>query len=256
MDELPRDTKEMPAGLSLERPATNLASLVTTQSLDALRETVLSQWQHQEQFARLAKHGIRPIDRMLFYGPPGNGKTMASQWIAAKLNVPLYRVRCENLIAKYVGQSASNVSAVMQWLETRPACVVLLDEVEQMLISRTDAGSSTVGRELSSAMGVFWQYLDRWQSPTLFILATNLPDRLDSALLSRIDLKMEFGPPTEEQAATVVQYWQEVLHEFGGEVWGPRLLDRSQSPESFRALFHEIQDCVRQHVTAAGHISD
>jgi SpoVK/Ycf46/Vps4 family AAA+-type ATPase len=246
MNDLP-ETNGLPVGLSREKPAKNLAALASTDALRALTATVVAQWKHAETFAKLARHGIRPIDRMLFYGPPGNGKTMASQWLAQQIGVPLYRVRCETLIGMYLGNTAANISRVMQWLERQPRCIVLFDEVEQLLISR-EAADGQCGREVAAAMTVFWQFLDRWEAPTLFILATNLPDRLDAALLSRIDLKMEFGPPTVEQSEKVVRYWMEVLHEYGGERWGPELL-AGNNFESFRALFQEIQRRVRAHVT-------
>lgn len=237
---------ELPNGLSEEKPASNLAALATTNSLEQLSRLVVKQWSHAAEFARLAKHGIRPVDRLLFHGPPGNGKTMASQWLAAKLDAPLYRVRCEMIVTAYFGQTASNLSEIMQWLSTQPKCVVLFDEVEQLFTSRT-LTHGVGAQEYGSAMTIFWQFLDRWDAPTLFVLATNLPERVDAALLSRIDLKMEFGPPTPEQMANVIHYWQEVLHEFGGDEWGPRLAKRANY-ESFRALFQEIQNCVRMHV--------
>lgn len=248
METLPRSSRDLPAGLSLEKPAKNLAALASTESLDALTATVLAQWKHAETFQRLAKHGIRPIDRMLFFGPPGNGKTMASQWLSQQIGAPLYRVRCETLISHYVGQSAARVSELMQWLEQQPRCLVLLDEVEQILPTRSGL-TGTVGREIASTMGVFWQFLDRWEAQTLFILATNMPERLDAALLSRIDLQLEFGPPTAEQAESVICYWQEVLHEFGGETWGAKLIASGRRWESFRELFQAIQSEVRLHVT-------
>lgn len=247
MNALPRGGKELPEGLTLEKPAKNLAALATTDALRGLTATVLAQWQHSERFAALAKHGIRPIDRMLFYGPPGNGKTMASQWLAGQIRAPLYRVRCEMLISKYLGESSSRIADVMQWLERQPRCVALFDEVDQILPSREGMNSSTAAREIGAAMTVFWQFLDRWEAPTLFILATNLPQRLDAALLSRIDLKLEFGPPTPEQAARVIGYWQETLHEYGGAAWGPQLAEQPHY-ESFRALFYEIQAHVRAFV--------
>lgn len=241
-------TKPLPAGLSLEKPAKNLASLITTDALRGMTSTVLTQWDRADAFAELARYGIRPIDRMLFYGPPGNGKTMAAQWLAEKIEAPLYRVRCEALITKWMGETSERVSAVMAWLEQQSRCVVLFDEVEQILPSRTQ-NLGGVNREINSAMTVFWQYLDRWEAPTLFILATNMPDRLDQALLSRIDLQIEFGPPTADQASNLIRYWQEVLHEYGSDQWAPALLDRGDFP-SFRALFHQIQHHVRQHVTS------
>jgi ATP-dependent 26S proteasome regulatory subunit len=248
MMELPKKMPGgLPNGLSLEKPAKNLASLATTGPLRDLTSIVIAQWKHTDAFAKLAKHGIRPVDRMLFYGPPGNGKTMASQWLAHQVGVPLYRVRCETLISKWLGESASRVSEVMQWLECQPCCVVLFDEVEQILPAREGLSGSSAGRDVGSMMTVFWQFLDRWDAQTLFILATNLPERLDKALLSRIDLKMEFGPPTVEQSESVVRYWMEVLHEYGSEQWGPELL-ADNNFESFRALFQAIQHRVREHV--------
>ncbi len=240
---------EIPQGISLEKPAKNLASLATTNGLRQLTSTVLAQWKHEKQFAALARYGVRPIDRLLFYGPPGNGKTMASQWLAQQLGTPMYRVRCESLIGSYLGQTATRLSSVMTWLDKQGRCVVLFDEVEQLFQGR-GISSGQCARELSSAMTIFWQFLDRWEAPTLFVLATNLPDQLDAALLSRIDLKMEFGPPTTEQAESVIRYWQEVLHEFGGEQWGPKLIEHAPRFESFRELFQAVQSEVRGHIAA------
>jgi SpoVK/Ycf46/Vps4 family AAA+-type ATPase len=241
-------SSQLPNGITLEKPARNLAALAATSSLGELRRTVLAQWARRKQFASLARYGIGPINLTLFFGPPGNGKTMASQWLADKLGVPLYRVRCESLVGKYLGETASQVGAVMEWLDRADACVVLFDEVEQLLPARS-ATTNACSREISSAMTVFWQWIDRWEAQTLFVLATNLPEALDPALMSRIELKLEFGPPTADQAASVLAYWQELLHEFGGGEWGPRLAEQRRWT-SFRDLFYAVQNSVRQYVAA------
>ena len=238
---------DLPSGLTLEKPSRNLASLATTEALVDLRHVVTAQWRCGDVFERLAKHGIRPVDRLLFYGPPGNGKTMASQWLAREIDAPLYRVRCEALIQSFFGRTAANVGEIMAWLEHQGRCIVLWDEVETIFPSRA-FGTDQCDREMHSAMGVFWQFLDRWDAPTLFILATNMPERLDPALVSRIDEQLEFGPPSRQQSAKVAAYWAEVLHEFGGGEWGAQLADRKW--ESFRALFQAIQSHIRKHVTA------
>lgn len=240
----------LPHGLTEEKPARNLAALATTHALAELQRVVLAQWKHANTFAQLAKHGIRPVDRLLFFGPPGNGKTMASQWLAQKIEAPLYRVQCEALIQSYMGQTTGNVGNVMAWLSKQSQCVVLFDEVEAIFPSRQISKGSS-GNEMNNAMTVFWQYLDRWEAPTLFVMCTNMPDRLDPALRSRIDLQMEFGPPTPEQASAVAQYWAEVLHEYGGSEWGP-LIDDGRHWESFRALFQEVQWHVRMFVANGG----
>lgn len=238
--------KSLPDGLVLEKTARNLAALATTNSLSEMQQIVLAQWRAKEQFAELAKHGIRPVDRLLFFGPPGNGKTMAAQWLAAQLKVPLYRVRSDALVGMYLGETQARLGVIMAWLEKQAPCVVLFDEVEMLFPSRK-RDTTGGGRELQGAMSVFWQYLDRWEARTLFVLATNMRERLDDALLSRIDMQLEFGPPTAEQAHGVAHYWAEVLHEYGGADWGPVLAE--QSWESFRALFQAVEASVRKFVT-------
>lgn len=249
MQTLPTTTPNPPAGLTLEKPARNLAALATTGPLTELTSVVLKQWNQRKTFNALAKYGIGPLNRALFYGPPGNGKTMASQWLAQQLDVPLYRVRCETLIGSLLGETAGTISKVMRWLENAGPCVVLFDEVEQIMPAR-QAMTSNCGREVTSAMTVFWQFLDRWEAETLFILATNLPEALDPALLSRIELQLEFGPPTGEQVHSVIAYWREVLHEYGSDEWGPHLSARVRW-ESFRELFHAVQMGVREYVAKA-----
>jgi len=213
---------------------------------------VLAQWKLLPRFKDVSKYGIGPINQLLFYGPPGNGKTVACQWIASSLGVPLYRVRSDQLVDSKLGATPANVGQVMLWLAKQPPCVALFDEIESLFPARTD-GRDSCTREMSSAMTVFWQHLDRWQTPQLFVLATNLRERLDPALLSRIELQLEFGPPTDEQARLVVRYWAEMFHEHAAEQWSASIfdwLDSGNRFESFRALWQTIQHHVRAAIVS------
>jgi ATP-dependent 26S proteasome regulatory subunit len=250
MDTLREMTSGLPAGLSEEKPGSNLASLAMTPPLRQIIDTVLVQWRSQETFKPLAKYGIFPVRQLLFYGPPGNGKTSACSWIAKQLDVPLFRVRCEQLVEAYLGRTATNVSKVMEHLMKSPSAVVLFDEVETLFPARGKDGSAC-GREMTSAMTVYWQYMDRWAKNHLFVLATNMHDQLDAALMSRIEMHLEFGPPTTEQSRQVIAYWAETLHNYGGARWSAELyetLEQGESFESFRFLWQQIQRHVNRHV--------
>jgi SpoVK/Ycf46/Vps4 family AAA+-type ATPase len=241
-----------PPGLSLEKPAKSLAALVANDAFAMLESNVLAQWERQEDFAGLLRYGITPINRVLFYGPPGNGKTFSAQVIASRLDCPLYRVACETLVASHLGQTTGNMGRVMDWLSEQEQCVVLLDEVETIFPNRATIGGDSCSMERQAALTCFWQRLDRWDSPQLFILATNLREKIDTALQSRIELKIEFGPPSKDQALLVLEYWTETLHEYGSDVWGPPMLKRIKSgklPGSFRELWQAIAIATRTHVT-------
>ena len=240
--------RKLPAGLSAERPGNSLASLSLTDPLKHVMTHVLRQWERADEFSALAKYGIQPIRQLLFYGPPGNGKTTACQWIASQLSIPLYRVRCEQLVGWYIGMTASNVGAVMEWLAEAEPCVVLFDEIESIFPSRSMMGD-VAALEIGSAMTVFWQRLDRWTNRQLFVFATNMHERLDPAMLSRIEMHLEFGPPTADQIHDVICYWRETLHEYGGAAWGGSMLRTlaeytdlgSDLPwSSFRSLWQAI----------------
>lgn len=253
MQELPRSAGgngNMPPGLSIESAGNNLASLVMTDAMQALVSKVLRQWKSPEAFSPLAKYGIYPIRQLLFFGPPGNGKTSACQWLAQRLTVPLYRVRCEQLVEAYLGRTATNVGKVMDWLSKSPPAIILFDEIESLFPARGVEGSCA--REVNAAMTAYWQYLDRWAGRHLFVMATNMPDKLDPALMSRIELHLEFGPPTDGQLREVIAYWAEVLHDFGGADWSQTLLsmiDQGETFESFRALWQAIQSYSIAHVS-------
>lgn len=246
---LPAAKNNMPDGIVLEKPPF-VPRMVMTRELELVAKDVIHQWKNRRAFAGLLKFGIRPLDRLLFYGPPGNGKTMACYWMARNLDVPVYRVLCNNLVASHLGATAANVAAVIGFLEsqTKPA-ICLWDEVEAIFTDRKRARDGC-DREIGSALTIFMQSLDRWKSPTIIVMATNLIDQLDAALLSRIELQVEFKGPDESQCAMVVQYWSELLHEHGGAEWGPVIAEqvREKPAGSFRELQQVIAYAARDWI--------
>ncbi|HZZ80970.1 MAG TPA: ATP-binding protein [Gemmataceae bacterium] len=242
-----RDPNKLPQGVTLEKPPF-VPRMVMTDELKIVTADVMNQWRGRKVFAPLLKYGIRPLDRLLFHGPPGNGKTMACYWIAKELGIPLYRVLCDQLRAPHLGETARNIADVMTFFDARtePA-LCLWDEVESIFVDRKDGGGPVGRQEYGGALTVFMQYLDRWKSPTLLVMATNLPDHLDAALLSRIELKLEFSGPSEDQCRQLIEYWRELLHDHGAEVWGPLLEERiaARRPASFRELQQAIAYAAR-----------
>jgi SpoVK/Ycf46/Vps4 family AAA+-type ATPase len=246
LNSLPRKDQPLPSFVVLEKPSRTLDGLTATPELELLGESVLRQWSRKDKLRQLERYGIYPIRQILFYGPPGNGKTTSCQWLGKQMEMPVYRVQTDQIVDKYVGQTSQNMAELLCWLRTAGPAIVLLDEVEQLFISRDVEG--VTARECQSAMAIFWQALDRWESPQLFVFATNMPERLDKALLSRIELKLEFGPPTTAQAAKVIDYWCEIFHEHGASDWGPAL--HQQHWSSFRELWQAISFSVKRHALA------
>lgn len=265
MTTLPTGRHGRPAAVRVEElfGASGLASaLATTPAHDQLSEQIVPEWSHRDRLAPLAKYGINPTRQLLFYGPPGNGKTMTAKWLAREITASAQtarcvRIQCDQLVGHYMGDTARNVTQVLDWVESDPDArnaVVLWDEVDTIFPSRKSLSSSANGREITSAQATYWQRVDNWTNPNLFILATNRRDDLDPALLSRIECQIEFTPPTVDDALTVIDYWAELLHAHGGDVWGKqlRLLVKSDPRDpilsSFRELTQQIHRAARDHV--------
>ncbi len=240
----------MPAGVVLEKPGRNLDSLTQTAALEQLRSSLIHEWKIRDAFASVEKYGIRPTTLALFHGPPGNGKTMAAKMLASVVKSPLYRVSCEGLLGKYLGESEQNIRRIMDWLATVGQAVVLFDECETLFRKRGDDSGGACGQTVVRTMQVFWQLLDRWESPQMFLLATNRIDDIDDALLSRCETKLEFVGPNLEQALLVLEYWAETLHDHGAEEWSPILRKQieQQMPNSFRELWQMIAASVRRWI--------
>jgi AAA+ superfamily predicted ATPase len=245
ISQLPYDQKAvMPDSITIEPRVHGLAGLAETPELLQLSNIVVAQWNRSDIFDELAKYRIQPIRNVFMYGPPGNGKTTACQYLASKMGCPLYRVRCEMLVGSLLGETPRFMRRAMDYLSTVGRAIVLFDEVDAIFPARGSGNESSVcHREIGAAMTVFWQILDRWTTPQLFCFATNMPQMLDPALMSRFELKLEFGPPNQAQVRSVVDYWSEIFHEYSPSEWAPMLAESHFT--SYRELWQAISENVR-----------
>jgi len=142
----------------------------------------------------LKKQGLRPTKSMLFYGPPGMGKTFGAKWLANQIGLPFFVLDLGNVISSYLGKTGNNLKSVLDYTSSIP-CVLLLDEFDSLGKSRGDL--EEVG-ELKRLVTVLLQAFDNWNGEGLIIAATNHPDLLDSASWRRFDLCVEFPSPPKE----------------------------------------------------------
>ena len=79
----------------------------------------------------LARHGLRPARRLLLIGPPGTGKTSTARVLAGELGLPLFAIRLDTIITKFMGETAAKLRLIFDALvETRG--VYLFDEVDAL----------------------------------------------------------------------------------------------------------------------------
>lgn len=144
---------------------------------------------------------IRAVDnfneaRVLLYGASGTGKSAFVHYVCKELSINLLTVKASDLLGKYVGESEKNIARYFE-LATKEGKALLLDEADSLLSTREGA---TRPWEVSQVNELLMQ-IERFQSP-LFV-ATNYFERLDKALLRRMDFKVELLPLTPKQSIEV-----------------------------------------------------
>jgi len=142
---------------------------------------------------KLRLSNLEPMKALLFKGPPGVGKTMACQWLARELGLPLLTLDLATVMSSLLGKTGANVRAVIDYGRESP-CVLLLDEFDSIAKRRDD--DRDVG-ELKRLVTVLLQAIDEWPSTSLLVAATNHPELLDPAVWRRFDLQVDFDLPSE-----------------------------------------------------------
>src|SRR5690606_14906855 len=66
----------------------------------------------QRHAAEILSHGLQPRRKLLLMGPPGTGKTMTASVLAGELGLPLFQVRLDGLITKFMGETAAKLRQV------------------------------------------------------------------------------------------------------------------------------------------------
>lgn len=154
--------------------------------------TVLNQvLKERRESVRLIEAGFEPVRSVIFIGPPGVGKTLAAQWLARELNIPLLTLDLASVMSSFLGKTGTNIKSVIDYAKGFP-CVLLLDEFDAIAKKRDDYGD--VG-ELKRLVTVLLQAIDEWPASSLLVAATNHPDILDPAVWRRFDIKLDFDNP-------------------------------------------------------------
>ncbi|SNY93509.1 Predicted ATPase, AAA+ superfamily [Cohaesibacter sp. ES.047] len=167
---------------------------------DLIRQQAKRDW--------LREHGKTPNRSVLFLGPPGSGKTMTAEALAGELHLPLFVIRLESLITRFMGETASKLRLVFdETLKHRG--VYLFDEFDA-IGSRRSATNDVA--EMRRVLNSFLQLMEQPNATDSILLgATNHPELLDRALLRRFDAVIEFTPPSEEQIRALIEKYLKPL---------------------------------------------
>lgn len=179
------------------QPDVRLRQLVASTELTSQIKQVLAE---QRQRRNLLDHGFAPAHRLLLEGPPGTGKTMTAAVLATELEVPMFTVRLDSLLSKFMGETASKLRLVFDSVAQRRG-VYLFDEFDAL---GGDRSGNDVG-EARRILNSFLVFLEKASTESLVLAATNHRAILDKALFRRFDMVLDYALPDARQAAAVMK---------------------------------------------------
>lgn len=194
---LPIDSDSKLSLLRREYPVLANAEPILCKKIQTQLDQIVLERQHLNI---LQKNNLLPTRSVLFFGPPGVGKTMSARWIAKVLKKPLLTLDLSTVISSYLGKTGSNVRMVLDYAKSTE-CILLLDEFDAIAKKRDD--ESDIG-ELKRLVNVLLQEIDNWPATSLLIAATNHAELLDRAIWRRFDNVITYPIPDKKIRKKVI----------------------------------------------------
>merc|ERR1712147_583844 len=169
-----------------------------------LQEMILYPIEHPEKFE---KFGMHPSRGVLFYGPPGCGKTLLAKAVANECQANFISIKGPELLTMWFGESEANVREVFDKARSSAPCVLFFDELDSIASARGSssgdaggAGDRVINQILTEMDGV------GARKQVYIVGATNRPDILDPAITrpGRLDQMVYIPLPDQPSRMSII----------------------------------------------------
>jgi len=152
-------------------------------------------------------YGIKMPNGILFYGPPGCGKTTVVERLSVETGLPLLELTTDSFGSEYINGSEINLGAVFDYAasiasEEKPV-ILFIDDVDAIVGNRS---SGNMHQHKQSELGVFLKRVqDAPKNNIIVMAATNCYDNIDKAFLSRLRQQIYTGLPDKDARKSIIK---------------------------------------------------
>ena len=201
-------------------------SLVLAQDTLEKLQTLCESLRHVEEFTA---QGFEVPKGALLYGPPGTGKTQIARTLANEGGIPFIAASTADLKAGFVGQSGQKVRELFERARGQAPCILFIDEIEAVAPVRGGPRADTFTGEIVNQLLQEMDGVKKNERHVFVLAATNLPDAIDEAVLSRFPERVEIpNPDTQQRARLFRMFLGKLPVDFDRDALAEELAQRSE----------------------------
>jgi len=196
----------------------NLYNLIIQDKEAVTLDDVFLEAHNKEQLAQLIKentyaaelqqYGLPVNNKILLQGTSGCGKTMTAKAVANALGKNIIILNLSNIVSSRIGETSQNIKMIFD-KAARERSVLFLDELDQIGKAR-GSDDKDVG-EMRRLVNTLIQLIDYYPENALLLCATNHPEIIDTALIRRFQLKINYEMPSNK---FLDQFYDNILSKF------------------------------------------
>ena len=196
---IPLDRDRMIELFQIRTPKNTLNDIILNPHIKKIIDKILLEWKER---THLSKYGMNPITKVLFYGPPGCGKTLCASVLAGEMQIPMLEVKTDILVSSLLGETSVNLRKIFESVHTSKRAILFFDEFDSIAKSRLD---NQEHGEIRRSVSNLLNFIETAPKNLFIIVATNHPKILDIAVWRRFDETLEVPFPNHEEIKKLIQ---------------------------------------------------
>ncbi|KKN25524.1 hypothetical protein LCGC14_0883910 [marine sediment metagenome] len=196
---IPLDRDRMIELFQIRTPKVSLNDIILNSHTMKTINKILLEWKER---THLSKYGMNPITKVLFYGPPGCGKTLCASVLAGEMQIPVLEVKTDILVSSLLGETSVNLRKVFESVHSSKRAILFFDEFDSIAKSRLD---NQEHGEIRRSVSNLLNFIENAPKNLFIIVATNHPKILDIAVWRRFDETLEFPFPNQQEIKKLIK---------------------------------------------------